>query len=154
MRKAVVITVLLTIFGVASISLANANLYVDLRGGWETEKYLLNGGIEHPLKGRIFFTDREWTVLFFVIGSDSAPKRGSAEGGTYTLSGDRLVFTHRYHLSFGDAMQGLAESPKRMSVQENAGAPNEPCAVELKGEVLTIRFPSGNRMTFRRSSSY
>jgi hypothetical protein len=126
----------------------------DLRGGWETERYFLVGGMEHPLKGRIFFTGKEWTVLFFVMGSDADPKRGSAEGGTYTLAGDRLVFVHRYHLSFGEPMAGLKESPMRMSVQENAEAPNEHCTVELRGEILTIHFPSGNRMRFRRSSSF
>jgi hypothetical protein len=125
----------------------------DLRGAWETERYLLKGGMEHPLKGRIFFTEREWTVLFFVMSSDD-PKRGSAEGGTYTLSGDRLIFTHQYHLSFGESMPGLPASPNRISVTENAEAPNEPCTVELEGDVLTIHFPSGNRIRFRRSSSF
>jgi hypothetical protein len=153
MRKILAMAVLLSATCLAAAP-SVAVTDVDLRGAWEAEKYLLKVGVEHPVKGRIFFTDTEWTVLFFVMGGDGAPKRGSAEGGNYTLSGDRLVFAHRFHLSFGEAMPGLAESPMRISVRGESEAPNEPCTVEQLGELLTIYFPSGNRMQFRRSSSF
>jgi hypothetical protein len=126
----------------------------DLRGAWAPESYLLADGGVLPVEGRIFFTDSEWTVLFFVT-VDGAPRRGSGEGGTYTLAGRDLVFTHRYHLSEGAAVGSLAESPLRMELHGAGEAPTEPARVELDGDRLTIRFgPSGNRMTFRRSSGF
>jgi len=125
----------------------------DIRGAWKAERYALADGTTHPVSGRIFFTANEWTVLFFVMDG-ATPKRGSGEGGTYTLTGDRLVFTHLFNLSAGDAMPGLEPSPLRLVVRGPEGAPTEPCRVELEDATLTIRFPSGNAMTFTRSSGF
>lgn len=113
-------------------------------GSWHPELYTLKDGTERPVAGLIFLTERDWTVLFFEL-ADGSPARGSGEGGTYTLSGDRLVFTHLYHLSGGS-------TPLKMSVKQPGEAETEPCQVELGAETMTIRFPSGNRMLFRRSS--
>ena len=85
------------------------------------------------------------TVLFFTMDGVGALERGAGEGGAYTLEGDRLVFTHLYHLSGGS-------TPLRMSAKLPEDAELEPCRIDLAGEILTIFFPSGNRMTFRRSS--
>jgi hypothetical protein len=116
-----------------------------VEGAWHPELYTLKDGTEHPVTGLIFFTDRDWTVLFFVEDAQGAPSRGAAEGGTYTLDGDRLVFTHLYHLSGGS-------TPFKMSVKRPGEAETEPCRIELSADALTIHFPSGNRMRFRRSS--
>ncbi|MGH9336771.1 MAG: hypothetical protein ACRD21_23775, partial [Vicinamibacteria bacterium] len=95
--------------------------------------------------GLIFFTEIDWTVLFFVKGQAGALERASGEGGTYTLDGGRLVFTHLYHLSGGS-------TPVKMSVKSAEEAETEPCRIEIAADELTIHFPSGNRMRFRRSS--
>ena len=86
---------------------------VEVRGAWQAERYLLKDGTEHTVSGLIFFTERDWTVLFFVTTPDGQPRRGSGEGGTYTLSEDRLVFTHLYHLSAGEEMEGLPATDAR-----------------------------------------
>lgn len=121
-----------------------------LLGAWQPERYLINDGGERAVTGQIFFAENDWTVLFFVLDDDGQPTRGSGEGGTYTLHGDSLTFTHRYHLSGGEATGSLAESPLRMEIHDAADAATEPCTIDLDGERLTIYFPSGNAMTFRK----
>lgn len=123
-----------------------------LHGAWQPERYLLKDGSELAVTGQIFFAETDWTVLFFVLDDDGMPKRGSGEGGTYTLEGDSLVFTHLYHLSSGEATGSLADSPLRMEIHDASEADTEPCTIELAGDALTIHFPSGNAMTFRRRS--
>lgn len=119
-------------------------------GVWEPHTYLLKDGTTHDVTGLIFFTERHWTVLFFVVGSDRQPRRGSAEGGTYRLSGNQLVFTHHYHFSSGEAMQSLAASPLRMEIHDTSDAPREPSTIQIDGDQLVIHFPSGNAMEFVR----
>lgn len=116
-----------------------------VEGAWHPEIYTLKDGTVQEVTGLIFFTDRDWTVLFFTKDGQRELERGAGEGGTYTLEGDRLVFTHLYHLSGGS-------TPFRMSAKSPEDAELEPCRIELAGEMLTIYFPSGNRMRFRRSS--
>ena len=122
----------------------------DIRGAWAAESYQLADGPTHPVAGRIFFDERDWQVLFFVLDTDGTVHRGSGEGGGYVLRGDSLVLTHLFNLSVGDAMEGLPESDLRMTVRGEANAPEEPTRVERAGELLTLFFPSGNWMTFRR----
>jgi len=124
----------------------------DLQGAWRAETYVLAGSVSHPIDGMIFFTATDWTVLFFVLDQEGVSHRGSGEGGTYVLEGDRLTFRHRYNLSAGEEMEGLPASALRMQVSDAAGAAVEPCTIELSEEWLTIHFPSGNRMMFSRSS--
>jgi len=120
-----------------------------LQGAWAADRYLLAGGEDHRVEGRIFFGERDWQVLFFVM-EDGAPRRGSAEGGGYTLDGEALVFTHLYNLSVGEPMTGLPAQDLRMIVRSETDAPEEPTRIDVEGTVLTLHFPSGNRMTFRR----
>jgi hypothetical protein len=116
-----------------------------IEGAWQPEIYTLQDGTVEEVTGLIFFTDRDWTVLFFTKKDGGGLERGAGEGGTYTLEADRLVFTHLYHLSGGS-------TPLKLSAKSPEDAEVEPCRIELAGEVLTIHFPSGNRMRFRRSS--
>lgn len=122
-----------------------------LEGAWTPELYVLRDGTELAVTGLIFFTEREWTVLFFVVDEDGRPRRGSGEGGTYTLEGERLTFVHHYHLSAGEPVGGLPEAPLRMSVTSGADATSEPCRVEVGERTMTIYFPTGNEMRFRRA---
>ncbi len=126
----------------------------DTRGAWHADTYLLEGGTEHVVEGLIFFTGSDWTVLFFVTDEEGEPQRGSAEGGRYTLDGSRLVFTHQYNLSFGNPVPGLPVAPPTLRIADGAEAATEPCRMELQGDRLTLHFPSGNSMTFRRSSRF
>lgn len=126
-----------------------ATLSPDIRGAWAAESYHLADGPVHPVAGRIFFDDGDWQVLFFVMDAEGAVHRGSGEGGGYVLRGDSLILTHLFNLSVGDALEGLLESELRMSVRDEADAPEEPTRVERAGDLLTLFFPSGNRMTFR-----
>ena len=124
----------------------------SLQGAWQPQRYLLKDGSELAVTGQIFFAETDWTVLFFVIDEEGQPKRGSGEGGTYTLVGDSLTFMHHYHLSGGEATGSLPDSPMRMEIHNAADAAREPCTIDLHGDDLTIHFPSGNAMTFRRRS--
>ncbi len=124
----------------------------SLQGAWQPQRYLLKDGGELAVTGLIFFAEKDWTVLFFVIDEEAQPKRGSGEGGTYRLTGDSLTFRHQYHLSAGEATGSLPDSPVRMEIQDAAEAASEPCTIDLSNDRLTIHFPSGNAMTFRRRS--
>ena len=80
-------------------------------------------------------------MLFFVQDDGGETRRGSGEGGTYTLVGDRLTFTHQYHLSAGEEVASLDPAPLRMSVKETSEAAREPCRVEIEGELDDHPFP-------------
>ena len=125
----------------------------DLRGSWRPESYRLKSGPAHEVTGLITFTEKDWSVLFFIM-TDEGPRRGSGEGGTYTLEGDKLTFRHLYNLSGGHAVDGFEASDLSMKVRtpDADDAPAEPCTIEIANDLLTIYFPSGNLMTFRRSS--
>lgn len=151
MRKRSLLCLLIAIGFILVGSPASA-AEAGIEGAWHVETYFLKEGVQHRVEGLIFFTDKDWTVLFFVMGGDKEPRRGSGEGGTYTLTGDRLVFTHYYHLSTGKAVEGLAESPLRMEVHGSDSAAKEPCRVEIEADRMILHFPSCNRMSFRRSS--
>ena len=139
------------VLGVVALQMACAQ-QPSLQGAWEPQRYLLKDGGELAVTGQIFFAENDWTVLFFVVDEEGQPKRGSGEGGTYTLIGDSLTFVHHYHLSAGEAAGSLPDSPVRMEIHDAADAAREPCTIDLNGDDLTIYFPSGNSMTFRRRS--
>ncbi len=123
-----------------------------LQGVWQARSYLLAGGVQHPVGGRIFFSGSQWTVLFFVLDGQGEPVRASAEGGRFEVDEDRLTFTHQFHFSGGEGLDGLPASPFRMDLDEEAEAAREPCTFRLQGDELSIFFPSGNSMHFRRGS--
>jgi hypothetical protein len=122
----------------------------DVEGAWAAERYFMADGGDHEVQGRIFFTDRDWQVLFFVIDEEGMTRRGSGEGGTYTLDGRQLVFTHLFNLSAGEAMLGLPAAELQMVARQPEDAPVEPTQIDVEGDLLTFHFPSGNRLTFRR----
>ena len=126
---------------------------LDIRGAWKPESYRLKSGPVHDVTGLISFTEKDWSVLFFIV-TDEGPRRGSGEGGTYTLVGDKLTFRHLYNLSGGHAVDGFEASELTMKVRpaDAGNAPAEPCTITIEEDLLTIFFPSGNQMTFRRSS--
>lgn len=126
---------------------------LDIRGAWKPETYRLKSGPVHEVTGLISFTEKDWSVLFFIV-TDEGPRRGSGEGGTYTLEGDKLTFRHLYNLSGGHAVDGFEASELSMRVRpaDAEDAPAEPCTITIEEDLLTIFFPSGNQMTFRRSS--
>jgi len=118
----------------------------EIEGAWRAQTYILASGTSHSLRGHIMFTGGDWNVLFFVMDGEE-PLRMSAEGGTYTLHGSDLVFTHFYLAQKGDAVEGLPASPFEMIARDNEG-PEEAATVSVVGSKLTLFFPSGNRMTF------
>lgn len=126
---------------------------LDIRGAWKPESYRLKSGPVHEVAGLISFTQKDWSVLFFIVTVEG-PQRGSGEGGTYTLEGDKLTFRHLYNLSGGHAVDGFEASELSMRVrpEDAEDAPAEPCTITIEEDLLTIFFPSGNQMTFRRSS--
>ena len=122
----------------------------ELQGAWKIEGYELKEGGVPRVRGTIIFGEHDWVVLFFVVDANGRPLRGSGEGGTYVLEGDRLVFTHMYLMaSGGDPVDGLSKNPPEMKLDSRQ---KEECRIELTGEKLTIFFPSDNRMRFVRSS--
>lgn len=140
------------IFGLflLTVSCQRNNPDTRLQGAWETQKYQLKEGSQFEVQGHIFFSQKDWTVLFFVMDETGQPKRGSAEGGRYVLNGDSLEFKHRYNLSGGDAVGSLPESPFRMEIRSKEDSSSENCTIKIIQDQLTIYFPSGNLMTFRR----
>jgi hypothetical protein len=124
----------------------------DVQGAWNAETYIMSAGAEHRVEGRIFFTESDWQVVFFVVDDHGEIRRGSAEGGTYTLDGDALTFRHMHNFSTGEAMEGLEEAPLRMVYREMEDATEEAANVYVEGERLTLAFPSGNKLLFTRSS--
>lgn len=124
----------------------------EITGAWNAERYIMREGAEHRVEGRIFFTESDWQVVFFVLDEQGEVKRASAEGGAYTLEGNDLTFAHLHNFSVGEAMEGLDEAPLRMVYRELEDAPLEPSAVYVDGDELTLEFPSGNRLIFTRSS--
>jgi hypothetical protein len=124
----------------------------DVQGAWNAETYVMNAGAEHRVEGRIFFTESDWQVVFFVVDDQGEIRRGSAEGGTYTLDGDALTFRHMHNFSTGEAMEGLEEAPLRMVYRDMEDATEEASNVYVEGDRLTLAFPSGNRLLFTRSS--
>jgi hypothetical protein len=119
---------------------------------WSAEMYFLKDGAEHRVEGRIFFIESDWQVFFFVVDDMGEIKRGSAEGGAYTLDGEALTFWHLHNFSTGEAMEGLEEAPLRMVYRDMEDAPQEPSSVYVEGDELPLAFPSGNRLLFTRSS--
>lgn len=121
---------------------------LDVRGIWGAESYELATGPTHDVRGRIVFGEQEWQVLYFVLDAAGEPRRGSGEGGTYIVRADTVIFTHLFHLSAGDSLAGLPASPLRM--QALGEGAEEPTRARVEDGWLTLSFPSGNRMTFRR----
>ena len=150
MKASTVLTAMLALAAAACQPAATQQ--PSLLGAWQPERYLIKNADELAVTGQIFFAEQDWTVLFFVLDDAGQPTRGSGEGGTYTLRGDSLTFTHLYHLSAGEAAGGLAESPLRMEIHNAADAATEPCTIAFDDDRLTIHFPSGNAMTFQRRS--
>lgn len=126
----------------------------NIQGAWKPETYFLKDGGQHRVEGLIFFTETDWTVLFFVLDEDDTPQKASGEGGTYTLNENKLVFTHTYHMSGGNSVGSLQASPLKMEINNAAKASTESCTIELNQDNLTIYFPSGNSMTFKQSSGF
>ena len=120
-------------------------------GAWKAERYDLGDGSSHALDGLIFFTENDWATLFFTLDVDKKPRRGSGEAGTYVLDGDRLTFSHVYHLSAGEELGALPAVPLRMEI-DHADPTTEPCRFEIKGDEMVISFPSGNQIRFSRTS--
>lgn len=102
---------------------------------------------ELSVTGQIFFSDKNWQVLFFVLNENGDPVRASAEGGDYILEQDNLTFYHLYNYSGNDQ-----NAPSMLRVFNQETKQEESCTIKLVGENLTIYFPSGNSMIFKKIS--
>jgi hypothetical protein len=139
----------LALIAVGSVSVA---AFTDLDGAWRPESYVMKDGVTHEVDGLIVFSQSQWLTLFFVR-KGSELERGTGEGGAFTLEGDRLTLHHHLHLSAGKALPNVPETaPLRMELRKPEDSTTEPCRIQLGGDRLTILFPSGNRMLFRRVS--
>ena len=124
----------------------------DVRGGWRADTYVLKSGEVHHVEGSMLFSKNEWVVVYFVKDNDGQPQRGAGEGGPYTLDGDKLVLTRDYLVIAGNKIGELREIPLRFDIPAVTDPVIEPCLIEFGDDRITIQFPSGNRMGFRRSS--
>ena len=118
-----------------------------LKGTWRPEKYVMQDSEELPVTGQIFFSDKNWQVLFFVLDENGDPVRASAEGGDYILKLEKLTFYHLFNYSGEDQ-----NAPSRLKVFNQETRREESCRIKLVGEDLTIYFPSGNSMIFKKIS--
>ncbi len=124
----------------------------DLRGAWQVDSYVLADGSEHRVDGLMLFSETDWVVVYFVKDDDGQPRRGAGEGGPYTLDGDRLVLMRDYLTIAGEEIGTLPEIPLRFDIPGVTDQVVEDCRLEVGDGRITIQFPSGNRMGFRRSS--
>ncbi|MGY8776828.1 MAG: hypothetical protein ACKVIN_01770 [Longimicrobiales bacterium] len=138
------------VFLLAQSTPAAAQSATELSGAWAADEYFMAEGGVHEVQGRIFFSERDWQVLFFVMDESGDVRRGSGEGGSYTVDDGELVFTHLFNLSVGEEMLGLPAAELQMVSRPPEGAPLEPTNIDIEGDLLTLHFPSSNRMTFRR----
>ena len=145
----IVILVLFTLL--AAISPPVMGEESSILGAWRAESYDLKDGSSYALDGLIFFTEKDWATLFFTLDADKKARRGSGEAGTYSLEGDRLTFSHQYHMSAGKELGSLPAAPLRMEVK-HTDPTTEPCRFEIKKDEMVIFFPSGNQIRFSRSS--
>jgi hypothetical protein len=121
-----------------------------LIGGWKADHYYLKDGSNYPLLGQILFTRKNWTVLFIVV-KDGMPQRGSGEGGDYTVDGNKVVFVHYYIVSTpAPAIAGLTEQPLRAMEWDKSRV--EASTFDVQGDRMTLFMPSGNRLTWTRTS--
>ena len=121
-----------------------------LIGGWKADHYYLKDGSSYPLLGQILFTRKNWTVLFIVV-KDGKPQRGSGEGGDYTVDGNKVVFIHHYIASTpAPAIAGLTEQPLRAMEWDKLVV--EASTFDVQGDRMTLFMPSGNRLTWTRTS--
>ena len=118
-----------------------------LKGTWRPEKYVIKNSEELSVTGQIFFSDKNWQVLFFVLNENGDPVRASAEGGDYLLEQENLTFYHLYNYSVDDR-----NASSRLKVFNQENKQEELCRIKLVGEDLTIYFPSGNSMIFKKIS--
>jgi len=118
-----------------------------LKGTWRPELYVIKDSDELSVTGQIFFSDKNWQVLFFVLNENGDPVRASAEGGDYILEQDNLTFYHLYNYSGNDQ-----NAPSMLKVFNQETKQEESCTIKLVGENLTIYFPSGNSMIFIKIS--
>ncbi len=133
-----------------SVGEADQSAASPIEGAWIASRYVLASGDGHELRGRIFFIAGDWTVVFFVLDGDGTPRRASAEGGTYVVADDVVTFRHEYNFSRGDAITGMAAADLRMDVTAPGAEAEEPTRFSVEGTMLTLFFPSGNRMTFTK----
>lgn len=167
--KSLVVVATLLVLGLAALthadtgSIGSAHLagsekpspegQASILGTWKVDRYVLRDGRDPRVDGSILFTeDGGWAVLFFVIDEDGEPRRGSGEGGTYTVEGDRLTFFHLYTMQGGEAVEGYDASDLSLTLREPEAAVSEACTIELAADQMTIHFPSGSRIEFSRSS--
>ncbi len=47
----------------------------NIQGAWKPETYLLKDGSQLQVDGLIFFTETDWTVLFFILDENDAPQK-------------------------------------------------------------------------------
>jgi len=121
-----------------------------LIGGWQAEHYYLKDGSNYPLLGQILFTEKNWMVIYIVV-KDGKPQRGSGEGGDYIVNGNNVTFVHHYIVSTpADAIAGLGAQQLRAFKWDKELV--EASTFEVKGDRMTLFMPSGNRLTWTRSS--
>jgi len=149
MRVAVKLLSAVALVLVAGVVGAQEN---DVRGAWKADTYVLKDGAVHHVEGLMIFSETDWTVVYFVKDDDGQPQRGAGEGGPYTLEGDKLVLTRDYLVIAGNEIGELREIPLRFDIPAVTDPVIEPCRIEFGEGRITIEFPSGNRMGFRRSS--
>lgn len=146
------LTAIASMLTVIAAGPASAATLAELEGAWRPESYVMKDGVTRDVDGLIVFSQSRWLTVFFVQNG-SELERGASEGGAFTLEGDRLTLRHQLHLSAGKALPNVPETaPLRMELRKPEDATTEPCRIELAGDRLTIFFPSGNRMLFRRVS--
>ena len=107
-------------------------------GAWRTASYIVKGNATE-IDGVLLLVDGRWSTLYFVGGPEGP--WGSAEAGSYEVSGHTLSFHHR--LMF----QGGGGRPLHLT---QAATHVEACPITLSGDTLTIQFPSGSTLVCQR----
>jgi len=112
-----------------------------LIGVWDTHTYVVEGK-SHALDGIIIFTENYFAGTAYSSFSGGEMDDSNANAGTYTIDGNKLTFQQQVqiHIRPGDEKEPIFYGK---DVPEEA-------TFEVKGDNLTIYFPSGSKYLAKR----
>lgn len=110
----------------------------QLQGVWLAEAYVI-GGVEHPMRGVMFFSGHYFSANIVYNTGDS-----NANAGTFEVKGDgQVVFQQWIQLHVRQ------QKPEESFLKENVP---EAATCRLEKDRLSISFPSGNLYRLKRAA--
>jgi hypothetical protein len=121
---------------------------LDLRGAWTLYEYMDEGSPTPGIGGRLMLSDTNLTILYWVTDESGKPFKSHVETGTYSMNGDEILFLMDVALK--------VEKPEGKEESSGVTVVKPPRLLRWKadrsGSKLTLRFESGNTMSFTRAT--